>query len=91
MSKERTELRIDTNLKIKLMLQAKKLGISLNDLCEMKLAKDDTAIIAIAGNIDEFMAGLSKKCDHLFTVKTTTFGYGSETKNAICSKCGFEP
>jgi hypothetical protein len=60
MSKERTELRLDKDLKMRLMADSLKLGISLNEYCEMKLKKDYVTVIAMVGDAGEFIDGVKK-------------------------------
>lgn len=60
MSKERTELRLDVDLKMQLVRDSNKLGISLNEYCEMKLKKDYVTVIAMVGSAEEFIDGIKK-------------------------------
>jgi hypothetical protein len=60
MSKERTELRLDKDLKMRLMADSLKLGISLNEYCEMLLSKNYTTVIAMVGDAGEFIEGVKK-------------------------------
>ena len=58
--KERAELRLDKDLKMRLMADSLKLGISLNEYCEMKLKKDYVTVIAMVGDPGEFIDGVKK-------------------------------
>lgn len=62
--KERTELRLDPDLKMQLVADARKLGISLNEYCEMKLKKQYVTMVAMVGDAGEFMEGLKREIDN---------------------------
>jgi len=79
--KERTELRLDTELKMQLVSDARKLGISLNEYCEMKLKKQYVTMVAMVGDAGEFMEGLRKEVEKQVPMNYPSGGdYKSKTK-----------